>query len=124
VSDRPAADRGFSLLEVMVAITVVALAAAAMINAIEGGARAQGAASERVLARLVAQNRMVETLARVSPPPQGRTQGRESALNQDFEWTQTISPAPGAGMLRVDVEVRAEARGQVVFNLTSFMAVP
>lgn len=117
-------EAGFSLLEVVVAIAVVALAAAAMINALEGAGRIQTAGADRALARIIAQNRMVETLARISPPATGETQGQDTALETTYDWRQTVSLAPGGDLLRVDVEVRLGESGQALVELTSFMAAP
>ena len=100
---------GFTLLEVLVALVVVAVAVAALARAGSQAIDGQFHAEQRTLALWVADNVLAEM--QLDPPgSSGRQQGTSSMGGRDWHWEALIQPAPGEGMLRVDVAVYAEAR--------------
>lgn len=96
--------RGFTLLEVLVALLVVAIAVAALARVGAQSLSTQGDAEARTMALWVASNVIAEL--RLDPPAPGeRRQGRSPMGQQDWHWEALIQPAPGNQMLRVDVAV-------------------
>lgn len=73
VRRRPGAARGFTLIEVLVALMVVAMGLAALMTAVSGAARTSGYLRDKTLAQWIALNRLSEVrltankLAAVSP---------------------------------------------------------
>lgn len=114
-------DRGFTLLEVLVALLVVAIAVAALARAGSQALDGQFQAEQRTLALWVADNLLAEL--RLDPPGQtGRRQGISRMGERDWHWDALIQPTPGEDMLRVDVAVYSDPRRrQLVFAHSGFL---
>lgn len=124
MADRAPADAGFSLLEVMVALAVFSLGALALLNVLGESARSQSASADRAIARIVAENRLVEAMALTSPPGPGSTTGIEDAMGRMWAWEMTVAPSPDPAILRIDVRVRAAEGSQTIADLTTFRSAP
>jgi len=98
---------GFTLLEVLVALAVVAVALAALARAGSQAIDTQAALEERTLALWVADNVLAEMRLEAGLSP-GRRQGQARLGERDWHWDALIQPAPGGGLLRIDVAVYAE----------------
>jgi len=109
---------GFTLIEVLVALFVVATALAALGFA---GARAlgnQAELEERTLALWAADNQLAETRLQRSFQP-GTTSGRVRIGNRDWRWRRQIQLAPGGQLWRIDVTI-LDAEDQPIFLHTGF----
>ena len=116
---RPA--RGFTLLEVLIALAVVALALAALGRAGAQAIAAQQALEERTLALWVADNALAEIRLQGAPGG-GRRQGQARLGERDWYWDALIQPTPGGELLRIDLAVHAEAtRSMPVLTHTAFI---
>lgn len=110
---------GFSLIETLVALAVLAVSATAILGATETHTRTIAAVSDRLLAQWVAQNSMVSLrVAQEVPQVQqmGRTDWRVS-----LDRTATGDP----DLIRADISVSsAAAPDTVLARLTGFVARP
>ena len=113
-------EDGFSLLEVVVALTVVSLAALAVVDVLGQGVRATGADEARTLAAIVADNRLAEVMAGTAPPAVGETSGVDHQLSRSWAWEMNVGPSPQPRILRIDVVVREAGERQVLAELSSF----
>jgi len=112
---------GFTLLEVLVALLVVAIAVAALGRVGAQSLTAQSEAEARTLALWVADNVLAELRLESSLEPD-RRQGSSRMGDRDWHWDALVQPAPGNEMLRVDVLVYAEVqREQPVISHTGFL---
>ncbi|MGF1462890.1 MAG: type II secretion system minor pseudopilin GspI [Maricaulaceae bacterium] len=123
-----APQAGFTLLEVMVALAVFSLAAVTLLQAGGQNARLARVLQERALAQIVAENRLVESLALETPPDLGVDRGIEPQGAFNWAWMRTVAPTPDPALVRVDVEVRLSQGpgvepGPVLTNLTAFREV-
>lgn len=98
--------RGMTLMEVLVALAVVAIAVAALARVGAQALDTQYQLQQRTLALWVADNQMAE-LRLEAPLAAGRRQGRVQMAEQDWHWEALIQPAPGGELLRVDLVVFA-----------------
>ena len=92
-STQPAGDtsRGFTLIEALAAIVILALALSALLSAHDTGLRGTTAVDEHLQARLLAQSLLAQrSLDRV---PQAPSQGRSGR----FAWSVSVAPYAGAG---------------------------
>lgn len=111
---------GFSLLEMLVALSVLSLAVLALVNLAGENSRTGVAIEERVFAGVIAENRAVEALTSLQPPVLGETSGTERAAERIWRWTRRVGETPEPGVLRVDVSVTAQSSNQVLAALTLF----
>lgn len=106
---RVQAARGFTLIEVMVALGIVAIALIAGMNAttaLTNNARRQ---SDVLLAHICAENELAKVrLARQMPAVGDSDQPCEQA-GQAFNVKVSVTPTPNPGFRRVDAQVFAES---------------
>lgn len=112
-------DAGFSLVELLVALTIFSLAALALL---ESQGRSLNTASElelRTLAGFVADNRVAEFLGSRMPPQAGRSNGTMSQLGAEFEWRENRVLIREADMVSLTVTVSLPDGGEYA-RLTAF----
>ena len=113
-------EAGFSLLEVIVALAVFSLGALALLNVIGESTRSQQANQTRAIARIVAENQLVEVMALREAPAQGSASGTERAMNRTWQWERTIAPTEEPRILRIDVRVSEQGQTQTLAEFSSF----
>lgn len=109
-------ERGFTLIEVMVALAVFSLAVLALVR-LEGAAvRGAGLVDEAQIAQLVARNVALDAYTDAAAPAPGRTGGVESNGGRAWRWTRQVAALGDAGVTRIDVAVVNRA-GQAVGSI-------
>ncbi|MCB1746930.1 MAG: type II secretion system minor pseudopilin GspI [Gammaproteobacteria bacterium] len=122
MSGRP--QGGFTLLEVMAALAVVAFAVAALWRGLAQGTALTQALPERTAARWVAQNRLALREAAGGWPSTRTANGTEQIDGRVWYWREIIEQSEEALLRRVTVEVRAAADGAPLFALSGYLARP
>jgi general secretion pathway protein I len=100
---------GFTLIEVLVALAIVAVALSAGMRALAQGADGASSLKARTLALWVAENR----LARVQlDPAQGATaaSGNETQAGMTLMWRQTLGATPNPAFRRLEIVVTEPGR--------------
>lgn len=117
---------GFTLIEVLVALAVLALALAAAIRA--GGAYVgnQAYLQERTLAHWVARNVLTEIELETQWPGIGQRSDSARLADLDWEWQATISETPDPDLRRIELSVwlGREREGEPLAGLTGFLERP
>jgi len=117
MADILARTRGFTLIEMMVALAVFSLAALALIRL--EGATIRGAAilDSTLTAQMVARNVAIEAITDAKPPTLGVARGSEQNGGRNWAWTRTTQPTGDSRILRIDVAVD-DAQGVARGHLT------
>jgi len=100
--------RGFTLLEVLVALVIVAFGMGAVLAALSGAAVNVGALREKTLAQWVALNRVADVRLNLQPPQAGTTEGDVKGFgNGDWHWQQIVTSMQEIpGLQQITVSVR------------------
>lgn len=101
-------QRGFTLLEVLVALAIFAITAAAMINGIASSLSAHSYLERKTIAHWVAMNQLAETRLLTVWPSVGMSDGTEQMAGHEWHWTRKVEETADPKLRRVDIEVRAE----------------
>lgn len=96
---------GFTLVEVLVAMTIVAVSLLAALRVASQGTHHVGELQTRLFAGWVAADRLAEQHARGDWLPVGELTGTQRQGHLDFGWREEISATPNAAFRRVDVYV-------------------
>jgi len=111
-SGRTRTARGFTLLEVLIALAIVAMSAGALLGTITSSASNVIYLKDKTLAGWVAMNRLAEIRIAQQFPSPGKRTGSALMGGQRWQWEEEVSELPVKGMFRVDV--RARATGEAV----------
>ena len=100
---------GFTLIEVLVAFFVLALAVAATTRMTYGSIDTAGQLRARLLADWVAQDRLEESRAMREWPAIGVREGDVEQASQSFHWREVVAPTATRQFRRVEIIVTAKS---------------
>ena len=107
-----ARTRGFTLLEVLIALAIVAMSVGALLGTVTSSASNISYLREKTLAEWVALNRLTELRISQQFPDKGKRTGYTAMSGQKWQWEQEVTELPIKGMFRIDV--RARPTGETV----------
>ena len=96
-------ERGFTLIEMLVALSVFSLAALALIRLQAYTARNAAELETRVIAQSVVRNRSVEILTDPRPPALGKSGGQVKNGGLIWNWTQEAKLTEDQRNVQVDI---------------------
>jgi len=121
---RQTAQDGFTLVEVLVALAVFAIAAIGLIQVSSETVTGARYAESRVLAEIVAENQMAEAVLLRGDLPVGAATGRSVQRGETLEWTRLVGPSTREDLLSISITVTAAEGGQVLTRLESLVRRP
>tara|TARA_R110000782_G_scaffold53191_7_gene113324 strand:+ start:2229 stop:2615 length:387 start_codon:yes stop_codon:yes gene_type:complete len=111
-------SKGFTLLEVMVALVIFATAAVALSKSLSESANNVGEIEQRQFADLVAHNVLVDILR----DGYGNTNsGKVSLAGFDYRWQRNVEQTPHPNIRRVDVEVYLSTGKDILASRSAFL---
>ena len=115
-------SRGFTLIEVLVALAILAIALAAGSRASAMMADSSSELRQRLLANWVAQNRLAELQARRTWPGAGTREGEVEQAGLKLTWRETVSTTPNPAFRRIEISVSATGDDHRLAQLTGYLA--
>src|SRR5687767_5647749 len=105
-------SRGFTLLEVLIALAIVAMSVGALLGTVTSSASNVIYLKEKTLAEWVALNRLTELRIDQSMPDKGKRTGNTTMGGSRWVWEEEVIELPVKGLFRIDV--RAHSTGELV----------
>jgi general secretion pathway protein I len=97
---------GFTLIEVLVALAIVAVGMAAVLGAVGSSADTATYLREKTLAEWIALNQVANARLQTQPPTKGSSEGELDYAGRHWRWHQDVSDGELPGILRLDVTVQ------------------
>ncbi len=98
--------RGFTLIEVLVALAIAAIGLAAVLEVVSNSTRNAGYLRDKIFATWIGENRVTEQRLGTTLPSVDKTDGDLEFAGQKWKWVQTVTQTEVPGMRRIDVAVR------------------
>lgn len=116
---------GFTLLEVLVALAIVAIALSALIKAGTENTANVAYLREKTFAHWVALNTITEMQVRNAWPAPGKVEGTAVMADREWDWIAAVETTVDATVRRMNVEVRPkDGRGEPLVRIVSFLQQP
>lgn len=116
--------RGFTLLEVMVALAIVALSLTAVAAAMSQMIDSAGVMRDRTYASWIALNRITELRLETTTPKVGISDGEVEYANTDWSWHTVISETGVDELFRIEVSVSFAGSDDMIRSVTGFVGSP
>jgi general secretion pathway protein I len=114
---------GFTLIEVLVALAVIAIAMGAAMKATMASTNNAIELKTRTAAGWVAQNRLNELAATGAWPDIGTAEGTESQAGMDFSWRVETGGSPNRSFRRIEIKVFTAGESQhAAATVVSYLA--
>lgn len=115
---------GFTLLEMLVALLILAVALSAAFRALGATTVSASSLQSHLLGDWVAANRLAELRAIAAWPDVGGGEGQVTQGGRLFRWREEIKPTPNPLFRRVDISVFDEDGVNAVSRLSGFVSRP
>jgi general secretion pathway protein I len=117
-------QRGFTLVEVLIALAVLAIALAAVMRTLSQGIDVNANLRDRNLALWVAQNRLTLHQIQHDWPGTDTRDGEAEMGGRRWRWREQVAATPEPALRRIEIEVRAVADEAVLARLVGFLPQP
>ncbi len=117
-------SKGFTLIEVMVALAIAALGLAAVAASVSQMVDAGSAMQQRTYASWIAQNKIAELRLANVVPDVSEASGDTIYADREWTWRATISETGVENLFRVDVRVGLADGDENIRTVTGFIGEP
>lgn len=116
-------SRGFTLLEVMLAMGVFAVAGIALLGVSDNNYRHISHLEEKMFANWVASNQLVNASLSDTWPPKNNQKGEEEMAGRKWYWLQKVLKTDNKEMQAIVMEVRLEQDAELaIASLMTYVA--
>jgi len=116
---------GFTLLETLVALAILAIALTSAFRAMGVTAQSSAELRERLIGDWVAENRLAELRATQAWPQPGTNEGTADQAGSSYRWREEVRATANPLFRRVDVSVFGAASGEhAIARLSGYVARP
>jgi general secretion pathway protein I len=116
--------RGFTLIEILVALLVLAIALAATARSLGAATDTTAALRDRALARWVAEDHLTTLELQHAWPDLNVKEGDAEMGGRPFRWREETTSTPAARMRRVEVSVFLPETDSPLARLSGFLEQP
>ena len=114
--------RGFTLLEVLIALAVLAIGMIAVIGTAGTSTRTAAELKEETFAHWVAMNELASLRLAGTMPDVGTLKGHADMAGEQWNWKADIKSTSDPDLMRVDIDVsNAASPDEVISSLTGFI---
>ena len=117
------AEKGFTLLEIMIALAVFATLAAAVMSASQYVLGQSARVEARLLAAWVADNHLSELELQTAPLATGQRTLNVTYAQRDWRVHQRVMTEPDSGLLRVELQVSPAGSDEALQSVTHWLAI-
>ncbi len=117
-------SRGFTLLEVMVALTIVSLSLIFVATSMSQMVFEAQTMRDRTYASWIAQNRIAELRLAPETPDVGASNGEVQFASTDWSWRAVVSETGVEDLFRIDVSVSFAGSDDSIRTVTGFVGPP
>lgn len=100
-------QRGFTLVEILVALLVLGIALSAVISTMARQADNAAHIRDKTIALILAHNRLAEFQLEATWPQTGRSKGEIELNGVDWQWTALVQETQDEALRRIDIEISA-----------------
>ena len=120
-------NKGFTLLEVMVSLLIVALALTTLVKGAAGNVNNANELRDKTFSQWVAVNKINEWRAQKLFPPVGKTSGQQMMGKEEWYWVAQVINTENKDIRRVEISVykdeeKKDNKDQFVIRLVSFLS--
>ncbi|MFT5758246.1 MAG: general secretion pathway protein I [Alteromonadaceae bacterium] len=114
---------GFTLIEVMLAMAVFAIAGVALLTTADNHFRNMSHLESKMLTNWIASNQLVEATLDKTWPPKNNKKGKVELAGKEWFWLQKVTKTLDKNMRAVVIEVRAtEQQKMATSSLMTYLA--
>jgi general secretion pathway protein I len=119
-------QRGFTLLEILVALAILVVGMSALVKAAIGNASNATYLKQKTFAQWVAVNKVNEMRIQHSWPSTGSQTGRVFFAEVEWSWKVKTSSTQDKDIRRIEVSVKQESQtdGEPLVTVTAFLGRP
>ena len=118
-----AKNNGFTLIEVMLAMAVFAIAGVALLGSAKANLSSVGLLEQKMLASWVASNQLVEATLEQQWPPRNNKNGRVELAGKEWFWQQKVVKTTDKNMRALTIEVKADEDDKAALaSFTTYVA--
>ncbi len=117
---------GFTLLEVLVALAILAIVMGALIKVTDSYAFNAGYLQEKTLAQWIAENKAIEYQLKQDFPAVGSKEGETEMAEVEWQWRVKVSNTDDKRLRRLDISVTLKDRDldNPITTLVAFVGQP
>ena len=115
-------QRAFTLIEILVAVTIIAVALGAIVRGMAMYANNAGYLRQKTVALWVAHDRLTELELEPAWPAEGRSDGDAEMGGFKWRWFVEVKKTPDDRLRRIDIRVQRKEKEVDVATLSAFIS--